>query len=158
MGFIVIYQGLRIDPAKTEAIRNYPRPKTIKQLKRYLGMLSWYRRFLRDFSKRAEPLMKLTRNDQKFKWAEEQDKAFQELNKLLVEAPMLHRPVSGAEYFLHCDACDTGLGSVLTQKVDGLERVIAYASRALTKSERVYSVTEKECLAVKWSIEKFRGY
>ena len=71
---------------------------------------------------------------------------------------MLYRPVSGAEYFLHCDARDTGLISVLTQKVDRLERVIAHASRALAKSERVYSVTEKECLAVKWSIEKFRGY
>ena len=121
-------------------------------------MTSWYRRFIKDFAKIAEPLVRLTKKDQKFKWSNEQDEAFEKLKELVLGAPMLHRPVSGAEYFIHTDASETGLGPMITQKIDGVEKVLAFASRAIHKNEKNYSVTEKECLSVKWACEKFRGY
>ena len=158
LGFIANHEGLKIDPEKTKAIREYPKPKTIEQLRRFIGIASWYRRFIKDFAKIAEPLIKLTRKAEKFLLTQDQEKAFEKLKELLLGAPMLHRPVSGAEYFIHTDASYTGLGGMITQIVDGLERVISFASRALNKNEKNYSVTEKECLAVKWAIEKFRGF
>lgn len=158
LGFLVNEYGLMIDPEKTEAIRSYKRPKTLRQIRRFIGMSSWYRKFIKDYAKIIEPINKLVRKDFKYEWGEAQENAFQEIKRLLTEAPMLHRPVPGAEYFIHCDASDTGLGSMITQKVDDVERVIAYASTALKKSERNYSTTEKECLAIKTAIEKWRPY
>ena len=143
LGFVINYEGLKVDPEKTRAVKEYPKPRTVKQLRRYVGMLSWYRRSIKDFAKIAEPLIRLTRKDEKFKWEKEQDEAFEKLKELLLGAPTLHRPVTDAEYFVHTDACDTGLGAMITQKIDGVERVIAFASRALHKNERNFSTTEK---------------
>ena len=84
--------------------------------------------------------------------------AFEIIKKAISEAPLLHRPDPNAEFCIQTDACDTGLGAVKTQVIDGLERIIAFASRAIHKNELVYSTTEKECLAIKWAIEKFRPY
>ena len=158
LGFLVNEHGMRIDPEKTQAIRDYPRPTNLKQLRRWNGMCSWFRKFVRDFAKIMDPLVKLTKKDVKFIWGHDQETAFQRIKQLLIEAPLLHRPVPGCEYTLHTDASDTGLGSFLMQRVDNTDRVIAYASRALKPNEKNFSVTEKELLAVKWSIEKFRCY
>lgn len=158
LGFLVNEKGLMIDPEKTEAVRNYPRPRTLRQLRRFLGMASWYRKFIKDFASIADPLTKLTRKDVKFAWKEEHESAFEVIKKILSEAPFLHRPDPDAEFILHCDASNTGLGSVITQIMNGEEKVIAYASRALRKNELNYSTTERECLAIKFAIEKFRPY
>ena len=158
LGFKVNEHGLMIDPDKTVAITNYPKPKTLRQLRRFLGMSSWYRRFIKDYAKIADPLNKLTKKDVKFVWGAAQDDAFEVIKNLIANAPLLHRPDPIAEFCIQTDACDTGLGAVITQYINEQERVIAFASRALHKNELVFSTTEKECLAIKWAIEKFRPY
>lgn len=147
-----------IDPEKTEAIRNYPRPKTLRQLRRFLGMTSWYRKFIERYAILVDALTRLTKKDVKFKWGEEQEIAFQEVKERICEAPVLHRPVPDVPFTIEVDACNSGLGSVITTTIDGKQRVIAWASRALTKDELKYNTSEKECLAIRWSIEKFRPY
>ena len=147
LGFIVKEHGLMIDPDKTAAIINYPKLRTLRQLRRFLGMASWYRRFIKDYATIADPLNKLTKKDIKSMWEEAQETAFQIIKKAISEAPLLHRPDPNAEFCIQTDACDTGLGAVITQVIDGLEQVIAFASRALRKNELVYL-----------AIEKFRPY
>ena len=137
---------------------NYPLPKTLKQLRRFLGMVSWYRRFIQDFATRAEPLLHLFKKSRRFVWGEEQQKAFEALKKVLTAASILARPEFELLFRLQILASSTGLGAVLTQVLDGEERAIAYASRTMTPDERNYTVTKQECLAVVWAIKKFRAY
>ena len=135
LGFIVNGEGLKIDPEKTKAIKEYPKTRTSKQLRRFVGMTSWYRRFIKDFAKIAGPLVRLTKKDQKFKWSNEQDEVFKKLKELLLGAPMLHRLVSGAEYFIHTDASETGLGSMIAQKIDRVKRVSK--TKNIKKTEKI---------------------
>lgn len=158
LGFIIDEQGIHIDPEKTEAIKNYPKPKTLRQLRRFLGMGSWYRKFIKDYAKLANPLTALTKKNVRFRWRREHDEAFKEIIKALMSAPVLHIPDPEAPYFLHCDASDTGIGNVLTQKIGKDEKVIAYASRALKPNEKNFSTTERESLAILEGIRKFRPY
>ncbi|MBJ4683858.1 Ty3/Gypsy family RNase HI domain-containing protein, partial [Salmonella enterica subsp. enterica serovar Typhimurium] len=116
------------------------------------------RRFIPDLATVLEPLTKLARTDQPYAWTEEQETAFQQAKNLLATAPMLHRPDANSQYVVQTDASDTGIGAVLTQTVDGEERVLEFASRVLSSAERNYSVTERECLAVLWAVRKFRPY
>lgn len=158
LGFIVNRTGLQVDPAKTAPVVEFPAPRNIKQLRRFLGMASWYRRFIPDFATVAVPLQKLTRKSQSWTWSEEQETAFNQLKDHLTTAPTLSCPDFTLPFSLQTDASSVGLGAVLTQVIDGNERVIAYASRALSGAEKNYTVTEQECLAVVWSIRKFRCY
>lgn len=158
LGFVVDSNGLRIDSDKTAAVLEFPVPKTVKQLRRFLGMASWYRRFIPDFATIAEPLTRLTKKNQSWDWGDAQQDALDALKKHLTSAPTLACPDFSLPYTLQTDASGVGLGAVLTQNIDGQERVIAYASRTLSDPEKKYSVTEQECLAVVWSISKFRCY
>lgn len=158
LGILVNRDGTRPDPERVRPILEYPAPKNLKQLRRFLGMASWYRKFLGDFASIAEPLTALTRQNVKYEWTDDQTEAFERVKGLLASAPVLARPDFSAPFTVECDASDTGLGSVLLQRVDGEDRVLCYASRVLTESERRLSVTERECLAVLWSIDKFRPY
>ncbi|KAH0821183.1 hypothetical protein GEV33_001608 [Tenebrio molitor] len=103
-------------------------------------------------------LLTRKRKRQKTEWTPEAQEAFQKIKDALVSAPVLSSPDFSKPFVIQTDASDTGLGAVLTQDLDGDERVIAYASRSLTKAERNYSVTERECLAVLFALEKFRPY
>lgn len=161
LGYIVGSNGLRTDPDKIEAMINYPRPTNTTEIKRFVGLCSWYKRFIKDFSTLMSPindLLKGKRKKQKIDWSEEAESSFQKIKDALVSAPILSQPDFSKKFVIQCDASDTGLGGVLTQTIDGSERVIAYASRTLSRSERNYSVTERECLSVIFSIEKFRPY
>ncbi|CAB0039435.1 unnamed protein product [Trichogramma brassicae] len=133
-------------------------PKTLKQLRRFLGMASWYRKFLENFATIADPLNKLLKKNTKYIWGEEQQAAFERIKALIASAPMLSRPSFEHEFVVQTDASDSGLGAILTQNIDGEEKVLCFASRTLNKAERNYSVTERECLAVLWAIRKFRPY
>ena len=158
LGFLVNGKGLMVDPDKTSAIRNFPAPRNIRQVRRFVGMGSWYRRFIPDFSTKISPITKLLKKGVKFNWGEEQQRAFDTVKQHLIEPPTLSRPNFTLPFLLYTDASTVGLGAILAQHIDGEERVIAYASRTLKNAEKNYFATELECLAVVWAVEKFRAY
>ncbi|XP_029169373.1 uncharacterized protein LOC114939266 [Nylanderia fulva] len=121
-------------------------------------MSSWYRRFIPQFATLSEPITRLLKKGRRWEWGDDQDRAFQEIRDHLVTAPTLACPNFEIPFVLQTDASSVGLGAVLTQTIDGEERVIAFASRALADLETRYTVTEQECLAVVWAIKKFRPY
>lgn len=161
LGYVVDAQGLRTDPEKVESILNFPTPSNKKEVKRFLGTASWYRRFIPHFSTVAGPLNKLTSNKKNapaFQWTAEADKAFLELKTKLVQAPVLACPNFNYPFDVHTDASSFGIGAMLAQTINGVEHPIAYMSRSLTKNERNYSTTEREALAVLCAIEHWRCY
>lgn len=158
MGHVVSFQGVRPDPEKTAAVTAFPTPKDKNAVRRFLGLCACYRRFVENFSNLAEPLTNLTKNDVQFNWGPKECAAFDELKSRLKSPPILGHFDEYAETELHTDASNIGLGAVLVQWQDGVERVIAYASRTLSRAEANYSTTEKECLAVVWAVSKFRPY
>lgn len=121
-------------------------------------MVSWYRRYIPQFSDTAAPLNNLLQKRSRWTWTEEAQAAFETLRQQLATAPVLTCPDFDRPFVLQTVASQSGIGAVLTQDHDGEERVVAYASRTLNAAERNYSVTEKECLAVVWGIRKMRPY
>lgn len=161
LGYVVDAHGLRTDPEKVEAILNFPTPTKKKDLKRFLGTATWYRRFVPNFSTIAGPLNQLTsskKNAPKFQWTTEADDAFNKLKECLVSAPVLSCPNYDLPFEVHTDASNFGIGAMLTQTIDGKEHPIAYMSRALSGSEKNYSITERETLAVLTALEHWRCY
>lgn len=130
----------------------------MKEIRRFLGIKSWYRKFIPDYAILAAPLTLLLRKGQKWIWQEEQQHAFVGIRRCLIESPILSCPNFEVPFELQTDASNTGLGAVLIQVIDNVEHVIAYPSRSLSAAERNYSTAEKECLAVIWSIQKYRAY
>ena len=158
LGHLVTREGIRTDPDKVAAVRNLPAPTTVRELRRCLGMASWYRRFVPEFSRVVQPMTNLLRKGKHFKWQQEQQAAFELLKQRLTEAPVLACPDFSHTFVLQTDASDMGIAAVLTQEIEAKERVIAYASRKLTGAEINYSATEKECLAIIWGIHQMREY
>lgn len=158
LGHVVCGEGIRTDPDKVAAIKDMQPPKNVRDVRRFLGVASWYRRFVPDFSKLSQPLTSLLKKGKHFKWGKDQQQAFVDLKRNLTEAPVLACPDFTKTFTIQTDASDFGLGVVLTQEIDGRERVIAYASRHLNPAEKNYTTTEKECLAIVWGIRKMRMY
>lgn len=158
LGYIVDQYGLRVDPEKVSAVMNFPVPTTVKAVRRFVGLVSWYRRFVPGFSAKVVPLTHLTKKRTKFKWSEDAERAFLELKECLVSAPILTCPDFTRKFIIQTDASQKALGAVLVQQFDEGEKVIAYASRTLSSAETRYSATELECLAVIWAVKKFRCY
>lgn len=158
LGYIVDASGLHCDPEKVAAILNIPSPNNVKEVRRFMGVTSWYRRFIPDCSSILAPLSKLLRKGNRFKWTEECEAAFKRIKGCLATAPVMSCPDFEKPFVIQTDASDYGLGAVLSQSFPDGERAVSFISRSLTSSERKYSTTEKECLAVLWAIEKFRPY
>ncbi|XP_050295859.1 uncharacterized protein LOC126735794 [Anthonomus grandis grandis] len=158
LGYIVNSSGLLVDPDKIEAILRIPTPKTVTDIRRIVGLTSWYRRFVPNFSTIVSPLTSLTMKNVKFVWSPECENAFNTIKEKLVSAPVLSCPDFDLPFIIQCDASDFGLGAVLYQVQGDEEHAICFLSRSLTKNERRYSTTEKECLAVIFAIEKLRPY
>lgn len=161
LGYVVDSSGLRTDPEKVQAILNYPTPSSRKDVKRFLGTATWYRRFVPNFSTVAGPLNRLTSNKKggpPFVWSAEADASFKKLKECLVSAPVLSCPDYEKSYEVHCDASNYGVGAMLTQTIDGKEHPIAYMSKSLSAAERNYSITERETLAVVIALEHWRCY
>jgi len=151
LGHIISGDGIEVQPEKIESVRCWPIPKSLTEVRSFLGLASYYRRFIRGFSFIAAPLYKLMRKNVQFHWGAEQQDAFDELKTALTSAPVLGTVRSQGTLYLDTDASEIGLGIVLSQDQDGEERVLAYASRTLSAPERVYSVTRKELLVKAFS-------
>lgn len=158
LGYVVDEFGLRCDPDKVSAILNIPVPKTVKEVRRFLGVASWYRRFIPNFASLVSPICNLLRKGSSFVWSGKCESAFETIKEYLVSSPVINCPDFDRPFMIQTDASDYGLGAVLTQNFPDGEHVVSFISRSLTKSERKFSATEKECLAVLWAIQKFRCY
>lgn len=158
LGYIVGECCLKTDPKKTEAISNYPVPKSKKQVRGFLGLSGWYRRFISNFSTIAAPLSE-TLKGEKFTFTSEALLSFQRLKEILTSPPVLAQPDFTKRFSIQCDASDLGVGAVLFQEIsEGYEKPIYFFSSKLTTAEKNYSVTERECLAVVKAVQKFRPY
>lgn len=168
LGHVISEEGVATDPAKTAAVKEWPVPQTVRQVRSFLGFAGYYRRFIPAFSKIAMPLNALTRNTAHDKrstpvnWSDECQQAFDSLKEALLHAPILAYADFSLPFRLYTDASFEGLGAVLAQIQNGNERVIAYASRSLQPAERNdqnYSSFKLELLALKWAVtEKFKDY
>lgn len=158
LGYVVNQKGLAVDPEKVMSIIRIPTPTCVREVRTILGMASWYRRFIPDFSTIIAPMTSLLRKSQKFCWTNECTRALERIKTCLVSAPILTCPDFERSFDVQTDASNYGLGAVLTQNYPDGDRAIAYISRSLSKTERLYSTTEKECLAVVFAVEKFRPY
>ena len=164
LGHNIVGQTVRPQEDKIQAIRDAPRPSTKRQIKSFLGLAGFYRRFIPNFSSIASPLTDLTKKNRPNSiknWQDHHERAFQTLKNRLTSSPILRLPVfqEGKPFVLRTDASDIGLGAVLLQDFEGEGRLpIAYASKKLLPRERNYSVIEKECSGIIWGVEKFRKY
>lgn len=167
LGHIVSEQGVQTDPEKVAAVLNWPTPTSVKDVQRFLGFIGFYRRFIKGFSSLARPLNELLKGHGglkkktkvEFKWGELQSAAFIKLKDCLVSAPILGYAHFSLPFELHVDASTDGLGAILYQQQEGIPRVIAYASRRLSDTEKKYPAHKLEFLALKWAIsEKFHDY
>jgi hypothetical protein len=148
LGHTIMEKGVLPGPRKVTAIETYPIPTNIKQLKSYLGMASYYRKFIPNFSRIAAPLSTLLKANVTFDLATEQELAFQKLKEKLVSRSILQYPDFTREFVLTTDVSNEGLGAILSQEEIGKDLPIAYTSRNLNKAEQNYSTSEKELLAV----------
>ncbi|KAK9065033.1 hypothetical protein SSX86_016416 [Deinandra increscens subsp. villosa] len=154
LGHVVSAKGIEVDPTKIEAITNWPRPSTVNEIRSFLGLAGYYRRFVEGFSSLASPLTQLVRKGVKFEWNEEREKCFEELKKRLVTAPILVLPEGTGGFEIYSDASKKGLGCVLMQH----GKVIAYASRQLKPYEVNYPTHDLELAAVVFALKIWRHY
>ncbi|GJX73919.1 reverse transcriptase domain-containing protein [Tanacetum coccineum] len=147
-------QGLHVDPAKIEAIKNWASPTTPTEIHQFLGLAGYYRRFIKDFSKIAKSSTELTQKNKKYIWGKDQETAFQLLKQKLREAPILALPERNDGFVVYCDASLQGLGAVVMQR----EKVIAYASRQLKPHEENYTTHDLELGAVVFALKIWRHY
>ncbi|CAK8692643.1 unnamed protein product [Clavelina lepadiformis] len=158
LGHVVSRRGVKCDPNKTKAVVEWPIPRCVKHVRQFVGLTSYYRKFIKNYANIAAPLHKLTEKGKKFSWTKECQTAFENLKGALVSSPVLRYPDFNNSFILDTDASDLVIGCVLSQNVSGGEHVVAYGSRSLSKSERNYSTTRKELLAIVYASKLFRCY
>ena len=159
LGHIINKDGIQVDPEKTQAISTFPIPKSSKQVKSFLGVCNYYRKFIQGYAKLASPLTKLTAKDIKFSWGPEQADAFQTLKQRLLSAPILVYPDFQKPFIISTDASDQAIGYVLGQRdQQGREQAIAYGGRKLHRDEQKWHISEKEGLSLVEAVKQFRPY
>ena len=162
LGHVISGEGVAPDPVKVQRVVDWPTPRSAKDLTSFLGLASYFRKYIPQFATVAAPLYFLTQKHIQFQWTDAADAAFQSLKRLLTTAPVVAFPDFGpgaGEFILDTDASHRGVGGCLLQvDREGRERVIAYGSKALTKAQRNYSTTKKELLAAVTFVTLFRHY
>ena len=158
LGHVVDARGIRPNPQKISAVQEFQPPIDITELRSFLGLVNYYRRFIPDMARIALPIQALTRKGVAFIWDDACDLAFQQLKDLLTAAPLLRRPDFNHPFILQTDWQPTGMGAILSQNIDQVEHVIAYASKSLKAREHHYAPTEGELQACMWAIRHFHCY
>nr|GEW92237.1 reverse transcriptase domain-containing protein [Tanacetum cinerariifolium] len=154
LGHVIDRRGIHVDPAKIESIKDWASPKTPTEIRQFLGLAGYCRRFIEGFSKIAKPMTKLTQKGIKFDWGEKEENAFQLIKQKLYSAPILALPEGSKDFVVYCDASHKGLGAVLMQR----EKVIAYASRQLKIHEKNYTTHDLELGSVVFALKIWRHY
>jgi hypothetical protein len=154
LGHVLSAKGIAVDPSKVQDILEWKPPTTVHQVRSFLGLARYYRRFIPDFSKLVKPITSLLKNDTKFNWSLKCNEAFEKLKILLTTAPVLAQPNINKPFDVYCDASGSGLGCVLMQA----GRVIAYASRQLRRHEEHYPTHDLELAAVVHALKIWRHY
>ncbi|WVZ97998.1 hypothetical protein U9M48_043491 [Paspalum notatum var. saurae] len=154
LGHILSAKGVAVDPSKVEDVLNWKQPQTVTEIRSFLGLAGYSRRFIKDLSRISKPMTALTQKNAKFAWSQKCEEAFGMLKKLLTSAPVLAQPDITKPFDVYCDASGSGLGCVLMQ----VGKVIAYASSQLRKHEVNYPTHDLDLLAVVYALKKWRHY
>lgn len=158
LGHKISENGISTDPNKIKAVKDWPTPKSTKEVRSFLGLTSYYRKFILHYADKARPLPKLTEKSVRFQWNDECQESFEILKNALITAPILSYPTEDGTFILDTDARLVSLGAVLSQVQDGTEKVISYYSKTSTRPERSYCVTRRELLAIVNSLKYFHHY
>ncbi|CAL9701656.1 unnamed protein product [Knipowitschia caucasica] len=158
LGHVVSSRGLQPDPRNTNKVKSWPTPRSPTEVRAFLGLCSYYRRFVKDFARLAAPLHHLTCKDVPFAWTEGCDAAFGHFKSVLSSAPIVTMPDFNVPFKVYTDASMEAVGAVLAQDKDGLERVVVYASQSLTNTQKRWATFDKELWAVVWAVRQFRHY
>lgn len=158
LGHIIGNGEIKPDPGRVKCIAEFPAPKTVKQVRRFLGMAGWYQRYISNYSTIAAPMTNLLKKSDRFNWTQEAQASFDMLKTSLTTAPVLRHPDFTQHFYIQCDASMSGVGGVLFQLIGEDEHPIAFMSKKLNSAQRNYSVTELECLAAILCVQKFRCY
>jgi hypothetical protein len=154
LGHIISEEGIVVDSEKVEAIQEWPAPRNVVEVRSFMGLVGYYRRFIARFSKIAHSITSLQRKEKKFQWTEECESSFQQLKQLLTSAPILKIADPNKDYVVCIDACKEGLGGVLIQE----EFVVCYESRKLKEHEKNYATHYLELEAIVHALRKWRHY
>ncbi|KAI3783890.1 hypothetical protein L1987_42979 [Smallanthus sonchifolius] len=158
LGHIVSENGLEVDKAKIDVIKSLPYPRSVREVRSFLGHAGFYKRFIKDFSKISRPLCELLHKDVEFVFSKECKQAFDTLKEMLVTSQVIQPPDWNLPFHIMCDASNHAVGAVLGQRKDKVSCMIYYASKFLDPAQRNYSTTEKELLAIVFALNKFRQY
>jgi len=158
LGHILSEEGVEPNDEKLEAIKSYPTPKTMKEVRGFLGVTGYYRRFVEKYADIAKPLYNLTKKNVPFVWSSECENAFQTLKNALIGGKILAFPDFSKKFVLATDASNIGVGACLSQEHDGVLKPVGYAGRGFTAAELNYHTTDKELLAVVFGVQQFKIY
>lgn len=158
LGHIISSRGIEVDQSKIEIISKLPTPRTVKDVRSFLGHAGFYRRFIQNFSTISRPLCDLLAKDAPFEWTQACQEAFKTLIGKLTSTPIMQPPDWTLPFEIMCDASDFAVGAILGQRREGKPFVIYYASKTLNSAQMNYSTTEKELLAVVFALDKFCAY
>jgi len=157
LGLVMGAEEIKMQEEKVTGVLKWPRPKTVKEVQKFLGLANYYRRFIKDFAKLAKPLHKLVRKDEKWNWEEEQKAAFKELKRVFIMRPVLVAPDLDKEMRVEADALEYTTGGVLLIKCEDKKwRPVAFISKSLNKVERNYKIHNREILAIIRCLEEWR--
>ncbi|UYV62159.1 hypothetical protein LAZ67_1008068 [Cordylochernes scorpioides] len=159
LGYVISTGGLKPGPRKIKAIEEFPEPKNVHDIRRFLGLTNFFRRFVKDFARKAEPLSRLTKKGSQFEWKEEQRRSFGGLRKDLVEYPVLAHYNPELKTEVHCDASAEGLaGMVLQMDEDCKWRLVYCVSKKTTEAEKMYHSSKLELMAIVWTLDRLRQF
>ncbi|UYV60333.1 hypothetical protein LAZ67_1000859 [Cordylochernes scorpioides] len=159
LGYVISTGGLKPGPRKIKAIEEFQEPKNVHDIRRFLGLTNFFRRFVKDFARKAEPLSRLTKKGSQFEWKEEQRRSFGGLRKDLVEYPVLAHYNPELKTEVHCDASAEGLaGMVLQMDEDGKWRLVYCVSKKTTEAEKMYHSSKLELMAIVWTLDRLRQF